>query len=199
MPWQTTRPSLLVRLRDAGDHRSWMEFDRCYGELIVRYGLRRGLQLTDAEDVRQDVLVSLAGALRTFEYSPERGRFRGYLGRIVHNAISRHATRPHRIRETLVGDDGLDRPAPPAERDSAWEDEWRNHHLRRALREVRRRFEPKSIEAFQMFLNGETTESVCEATGLSAEAAHKVKQRLRDRLRDVVRKQLDEEEGHRWT
>ncbi|MCA9752374.1 MAG: sigma-70 family RNA polymerase sigma factor, partial [Gemmatimonadetes bacterium] len=116
MIWHTTRPSLLLRLRDPSDRRSWAEFDARYGELIVRYCLRRGLQLADAEDVRQEVLVSLASALKTFEYSPERGRFRGYLGRAVRNAIFRQATRPYRVREALGGDEGLDRaPEAPAD------------------------------------------------------------------------------------
>src|SRR3954469_2676729 len=93
MDWTSTHPSLLERLRDAGDAAAWREFDRRYGELIVRYARARGLQQADAEDVRQAVLLSLSRSMPRFEYSPARGRFRHYLGRVVRNAVSRWGSR----------------------------------------------------------------------------------------------------------
>ena len=71
MAWQTTHPSLLLRVSDPQDQTAWAEFDQRYGELILRYCHRCGLQHSDAEDVRQIVLVSLVSALRNFEYQPK--------------------------------------------------------------------------------------------------------------------------------
>lgn len=198
MAWQTTRPSLLVRLRNPADDASWAEFDRRYGELILRYGLHKGLQLADAEDVRQEVLVSLSRAMRSFEYSPERGRFRSYLGRVVHNAVTRNATRPYRRRECLLEDERLmvDR-ADSRDPDEVWEREWVNHHLRLAMQVIRRTFDPRTIEAFDGFLAGDSTELVARKTGLSHAAANKAKQRIRNRIRELIAAQLaDEEEAH---
>ena len=59
MPWLTTRPSLLRRVRDPENAGAWVEFDRCYGELITRYARSRGLQASDAEDVDKDPIVPL--------------------------------------------------------------------------------------------------------------------------------------------
>ena len=56
-----TRASLLIRLRRPADEAAWREFDAAYSELIVRYCRRLGLQLADAEDVRQLVLTWLEG------------------------------------------------------------------------------------------------------------------------------------------
>ncbi|MCA9253978.1 MAG: sigma-70 family RNA polymerase sigma factor, partial [Phycisphaerales bacterium] len=75
----TTRASLLLRIRDPDDQRAWREFDGAYGELIVRYCRARGLQLVDAEDVRQLVMLNLSRSIPRFEYQPEVGRFRDYL------------------------------------------------------------------------------------------------------------------------
>ncbi len=72
MGLETTRPSLLRRLRDPQDHDAWREFDARYGELVLRYCLSRGLQHSDGEDVRQMVMLSLSRTLRSFEYSPRR-------------------------------------------------------------------------------------------------------------------------------
>ena len=79
---QTTRPSLLARVRDLDDHHAWVEFESRYRDLILGYCRRRGLQRSDAEDVRQMVMLNLAQASsRNFEYQPQRsGRFRDYIG-----------------------------------------------------------------------------------------------------------------------
>ncbi|MDA0666364.1 MAG: hypothetical protein O3A95_09370 [Planctomycetota bacterium] len=71
-----TRPSLLLRLRDASDEKAWNEFDDTYRGLILGYCRRRGLQHGDAEDVRQMVMMNLSKAAQgSFAYNPERGRF----------------------------------------------------------------------------------------------------------------------------
>lgn len=196
MAWDTTQPSLLERMGNPDDHDAWRRFDARYGSLIVRYGCRRGLELADAEDVRQIVLLNLVRAFRTFRYQPERGRFRSYLGRVVGNAIHRYRNRPHRSREVLeLSGELLTSRAAPDDRDEVWEEEWVDHHLRLALRTVERTFDPRSVEAFERLLAGESTADVAHALGLSVDAVHKVRQRVRERLRAVVADQVREEDG----
>src|SRR5262245_43365444 len=96
MGHDTTRPSLLSRVRDTGNRSAWRDFDDRYGALIVHYCRACGLQHSDAEDVRQVVMLNLARSLPNFRYSRERGRFRSYLGRVVRNAVSQHLSRPNR-------------------------------------------------------------------------------------------------------
>jgi RNA polymerase sigma-70 factor (ECF subfamily) len=185
---------LLVRVRDPADQAAWSEFDGRYGELIVRYCLSRGLQQSDAEDVRQAVLMSLASALRSFKYSPQRGRFRSYLGRVVRNAVIRFATRPNRTPLTL--DSGvLSLTGDDDGQDERWEQQWRLHHLRLAMRAVRRTSEAKSVEVFDRLLAGASVAQVAEEKQMTREAVHKIKQRVRDRLRQLVAEQMADEEG----
>ena len=92
---ELTQPSLLSRVRDGSDQAAWREFEAKYHELLLRYCRARGLQRSDAEDVRQIVMMNLAKFLRNFDYSPEKGGFRSYLGRVVRNSISRHFSRPN--------------------------------------------------------------------------------------------------------
>src|SRR5262245_51158989 len=84
-----TRPSLLVRLRDAGDSASWQTFVDLYGPVLYRYARRRGLQDADATDVAQEVLAEVARCIRAFEYQPERGRFRDWLGTVLCRRLAR--------------------------------------------------------------------------------------------------------------
>ena len=48
-----TRESLLIRLADAADAAAWDEFVAIYRPMILRLGLRKGLQATDADDLAQ--------------------------------------------------------------------------------------------------------------------------------------------------
>jgi len=191
MRWTTTQSSLLERLRAPGDEAAWRRFDALYGEVIVRYACRRGLDLADAEDIRQIVPLNLMGAMRTFRLQRERGRFRSYLGRVVGNAIVRYRSRASRHCEVLEPDLASIAPAVPGDAlDDAWEQEWRDHHLRRALATLRSTFDPRSMEIFERLLRGQSTEDVVNATQSSPAAIHKVRQRVRARLQILVRQQI---------
>jgi len=194
MPWTTTRPSLIGRLGDMDDHAAWREFDRRYGSLIVAYARRRGLDLADAEDLRQNVLISLSVTMRSFRLQPERGRFRSYLGRVVGNAVHRFRERPFRRSGVLELDERLLATLPdPGEPDEVWEREWRNHHLRLAMETVERTFDPTSVEMFRRLLAGEGTAHVAAELGTTTAAVYKAKQRIRRRLKEVIAEQLREE------
>ena len=73
MRYESTHPSLLTRVRDPADRVAWREFEARYGPLIVGYCRSLGLQLTDAEDVCQEVMLSLSHALPGFRYDQETG------------------------------------------------------------------------------------------------------------------------------
>ncbi len=193
MRWATTRSSIIARLKDPHDHDAWRTFDRLYGEVMVRYGMRRGLPLDDAQDVRQIVLLSLVHRMPRFEFLRDRGRFRSYLGRVVGNAIQRHRRRAHHAREWLAPDLALfERPAEAAA-DSVWDEEWSSHHLRRAMETLSRSARPRSIAIFERLLAGDSPENAARAAGASVESVYKLQQRYRARLSELVRRQIEEE------
>lgn len=198
MAHPTTQPTLLARLRDHADHAAWREFEERYRDLILRYCRRRGLQQSDAEDVRQMVLLNLAKQLKSFEYRPDRGRFRSYLGQVTRNAIHRYYRRPRPespgLEESVVSDLAEPSPGADEELDQVWEHEWMLHHYRIALASVRGSADPKSVEVFEHLLAGETTDDVAARFAMSRDAVHKVKQRMRNRLKDLVAQQVRDEE-----
>ena len=195
MGLETTQPSLLSRVRNPADDSAWREFDAKYRELILRYCRARGLQTSDAEDVRQIAMANLAKSLRSFEYKPARGRFRGYLGQVVRSAISHHFRRPDaqaRALDTGVlagveADDG-------GQADDLWEREWVRHHYRLAMQTVRAAFDPKSVQIFDRLLAGDDASQLASGFQTTTQAIHKVKQRIRDRLREVIADQIRQED-----
>jgi RNA polymerase sigma-70 factor (ECF subfamily) len=83
-----TRVSLLARLRgDSTDQQSWQEFVGRYAPRVYGWCRARGLQQADAEDVTQDVLITLARRMRSFGYDPSSS-FRAWLHRVTCNALS---------------------------------------------------------------------------------------------------------------
>ncbi|MBI1851487.1 MAG: sigma-70 family RNA polymerase sigma factor [Planctomycetes bacterium] len=193
-PNRNTRSSLLLRLRSRGDDRAWREFDASYRDLILRYCRRRGLQVADAEDVRQDVLSKLSRALPNFEYDRSKGRFRDYLGRVVANAIHSRRAGERGVAPSTTVDDAADVADPDDALSAAWEEEWVQCHFRRALQSLRASTEEKTLAIFEAILAGESYAAVAARFGTSEAAARKIKERLRDRLREEVVRQLADED-----
>lgn len=191
-----TRKSLLLRVRDPADEAAWREFADQYRELLERYCRVRGLQAADVDDVCQLAFVNLLRSLRSFEYDPARGRFRHFLGRIVRNAIHTHFSRPGRSNPALDTTILAAIPAEPGD-DDAWEQEWMDQHFRRAMRSVRESFDGRSVEVFDQLLAGAAVEDVARQRGMSDQAVYKIKQRVRDRLSELIAQQVSEEDGER--
>jgi RNA polymerase sigma factor (sigma-70 family) len=82
-----TRLSLLARVRDPGDGRSWDEFYAIYRPLIFGYLRSLGLKEHDANDVSHEVFCRLLAILPTFELDSRRGRFRTYLWRLTYTTL----------------------------------------------------------------------------------------------------------------
>jgi RNA polymerase sigma-70 factor (ECF subfamily) len=61
-----TRPSLIRRLRDSGDAEAWQEFVAIYQPLVYRLARGKGLQDADAQELVQDVMIAVSGAVENW-------------------------------------------------------------------------------------------------------------------------------------
>jgi RNA polymerase sigma-70 factor (ECF subfamily) len=101
-PWRT-HASLLIRIRNSADQEAWAEFHEHYA-LMIRRWCRHWFP-RELDDMVQEVFTRLAGCLRTFEYNPGEGRFRGYLKTVTNRLMSELKKRPSRIR--VIDDDEM--------------------------------------------------------------------------------------------
>jgi RNA polymerase sigma-70 factor (ECF subfamily) len=198
----STQLTLIARLQDPKDERAWKRFESRYRGLVLRFSVRQGLQPTDAEDVSQAVFAALLRTMPTFRLDPEKGRFRNYLFRVVRNEISRVRAKDARptgaaaalpLHDGVVsgGDAGRESGVDPSEK--AFEEEWINHHFRIAMAEIRRTFAPESVAMFERLMRGEPVESIAMDCKTTPQAVHKVKQRIRDRMKALVARQIADE------
>ena len=100
-----THPSLLAELKQSGTRQAaFARFCRLYQPGLVARCRGCGLQPSDAEDITQVILLRLWEALRSFTYDPEKGSFRGYLTRVVGNAVADHfRDRQRHLQPEAVG------------------------------------------------------------------------------------------------
>jgi RNA polymerase sigma-70 factor (ECF subfamily) len=145
----STRASLLARLRTGADVDSWRLFVDLYTPLIYRYSRMRGLQDADAEDVVQQVMKSIHGAIGRFEYDPGKGRFRHWLGTITFREIRRHRSRDRRPgKGTGLGGGDVALGQLAASEEGDWIDTFNAHILTAALARVRGGFDEATWQAF---------------------------------------------------
>lgn len=183
-----TRPSLLMHLRDPADGVAWRIFVATYAPLLYHWCIRKGLQDADAADVSQESLLQVARSIRTFEYQPQRGRFRDWLFLIVRRRLSRFREQQGRTvaagsaeAEQALGQADM----PPA--DSEWTAAFNAQVLRMALEQIRPEFEAATWKVFeQTWLAGQSAAEAAAQAGLSVQAAYVAKHRVLKRLQEEV-------------
>lgn len=186
-----TRPSLLLRIRDAGDSQAWGEFVTLYAPLIHGYGVRRGLQDADAADLAQDVLQNVARAIPSFAYDPAAGTFRGWLFQITRNQVFRKLRKNARV-PTATGDTGFSESlAQHADLSSDEEERWNREHEEQvfhwAAEKTEPEFKPDTWKAFwRVAVDGMSPAEVAESLEMSVGAVYVAKSRVTARLRDVI-------------
>lgn len=181
----STRPSLLLRMRNLNDRSAWETFIEIYGPLVYGYARRRGLQDADAAEVTQEVLTQVSQSIGSFDYQPQRGKFRSWLGAIARSKIcqlQRH--RKNAVQPT--GDDTLDDTAS-AGGDTLWDEQCKQHLLHLAMRRIRPRFEDDTWRAFELaWLNDEPAEEVARKLVCDVRSVYVAKSRVLKRLREEV-------------
>lgn len=196
-----TRVTLLARIRDGRDTDAWREFVQLYGPVVYRFARNRGLQDADAADLMQDVLRSVARNAHRMEYDPARGTFRGWLYTVTRNKIYNFLT-AQRNRPKGTGDsDAHERlDATPARDDgegpdAEWEKEYQRRLSARAMERVKDEFQPATWRAFwETAVEGKPAAEVGAGLKMTPGAVYVAKSRVLSRLRDEVRKMMDDEE-----
>jgi len=198
-----TRHSLLLRLIDASDVAAWDEFVALYEPLVYRLARRKGLQHADAQEVVQEVLLSVSRAVEDWDPDRRRGRFRDWLFRIARNLTINFLTRP-RHRPIGSGDSAVARWLE-AQTDSGGEDsalfdlEYRRAVFHRAAEAVRLVVRTTTWDAFWLTsIAARPIEEVAEQIGMSVGSVYIARSRVMTRLQNEVR-QFERDENNSET
>jgi RNA polymerase sigma-70 factor (ECF subfamily) len=190
-----TAVSLLERLRDAPDEKSWERLVAIYRPYVYHWLLRDPRLRNDAEDLTQEVLQVLVAEISSFEHRG-RGTFRQWLRQIVVNRILTFLKKRQQQTKALgiaAEECCLDQLSDP---DSALSLQWEREHdhyvLGRLLELVQPMFKPKTLAAFRKTaLENIEPAQVATELGMTVGAVLIAKSRVLSRLRAEVMGLID--------
>jgi RNA polymerase sigma-70 factor (ECF subfamily) len=175
-----------------------VEFVEIYEPLIARLARRNGLQQADVDDLTQEVLRTVAGAIAHWDPDPSRGSFRAWLFRITRNLIlNLLAARKRQTASYGTGDSNVvaileAHPAPESEETALFEAEYHRRVFAWAAERVRGQFHPTTWQAFwRTGVDGHDVRNVAQSLGLSPGAIYVARSRVMARLR----REIEEIEG----
>ncbi len=187
--------SLILKLQNWNDQRSWDEFYRTYHRLIYSVAIQSGLTEHEAWDVVQETVFSIAKQSRENIYNPAQGSFKAWLLSITRWRIKDQFRRRRRdnanIQATLEGESREFLHKLPSEQgetfERLWDREWRAHLTKAALARVRLKVSPLQFQIFDYHvIQGMSVEEVRRKLGVTASQVYLAKHRIGARLKDEI-------------
>jgi len=138
-----TRKSLIARLDNWEDQKTWDEFYQTYWKLIYSVALKSGLRSEEAFDCVQETILSIAKQSKKNMYDPEQGSFKTWLMNMTRWRINDQFRK--RKKDTAMSSQGeeeegrktaiIDRVEDPNGDilDRLWETEWKKNIADAAL------------------------------------------------------------------
>ncbi len=189
-----TRATLIQRLKNWQDQSSWQDFFDTYWHLIYGVALKRGLSQSEAQDVVQETMVSVAKHMPTFTYDPAIGSFKAWLlnmtrWRIADQLRKRQQVGVFQDSSNEAGDgvgmDEISNDTCPADLDRLWNDEWEKNLLEVAVAKARRRLDPKQYQIFDFYVNKEwKPERIAKALDISVNQVYLAKHRVTEVIKE---------------
>jgi RNA polymerase sigma factor (sigma-70 family) len=191
-----TRQSLVERLADWNDRKRWQQFFDSYWRLIHRAARNAGLTESEAQEVVQETLITVAKKIDRLKYDPALGSFKGWLLNITRWRIADQFRKRRRAGEqsTKTGRDEretvtIERIADPAgfDLDAAWDEEWRSNLLQAATARVKRKVSAKQYQIFDCYvLKQWPVQKVAKELRVSVAQVYLAKHRLSALLKKEV-------------
>ncbi|MBP6601700.1 MAG: sigma-70 family RNA polymerase sigma factor [Verrucomicrobiales bacterium] len=200
-----TRKSLIERLADWEDQRTWEEFYQTYWRLIYSVSIKAGLGRDEAFDVVQETVLTVAKQWKKGQvYDPTKGSFKTWLMNITRWRIADQfrgkLKNPAAMNQAggTPGGDGDLRRTGTIERiegengadllEQVWENEWRTNLTEVALDRVKKLVSPKQFQIFHANVIKEwDTEKVKKELGVSQSQVYLAKHRVGN----LVKKEIE--------
>ena len=156
-----TRKSLIARLDNWEDQKTWDEFYQTYWRLIYSVAVKAGLRSDEAFDCVQETVLSIAKQSKKKLYDPEQGSFKTWLMNMTRWRIN-DQFRKRKKDTAMVPSDwendrktaGIDRVEEPAGDvlSRLWNIEWKKNVADAALARVKAQVSPKQYQIFDCYV-----------------------------------------------
>ncbi len=193
-----TRESLLGRLKDWEDERSWRDFFETYWRLIYSTARKGGLSDAESQEVVQETVIVVAKQMKEFKYDPAVGSFKGWLKLVTRRRIADQYRKRKSQEVGLADEDTADAGTRAMDRfpdatagavDAAWEADWQQSLLDRAVEIVRTQISPRQYQIFDLYVLRQWPASrVAASLDISTAHVHLAKHRVQAQIRKEARR-----------
>ena len=185
-----TSPILINRLKNIVDQDAWNQFYDIYSPFILGFARRKGCSEALAQDVLQETMCQLLQYLCTFEYNPEKGRFRSYLLQVVTSRIRRlNSSKLPTVPYESEDDEKSMNYCDPSIKEP-WEEFdklWKNNLMIQAFERVQKRVEPLTWKSFELFvIDKRTADDVGKELNVKKNAVYQHKKRVVELLEHEI-------------
>jgi len=194
--FEATRMSLIERLADWEDQRSWDDFYRTYWRLIYGVSVKSGLSPDEGFDVVQETVLTVAKQWKKGQrFDPAKGSFKSWLMNITRWRIADQMRKKQRNPAAMNQSGGFGDPEEEARRTATidrlagedgaetlerlWENEWRYNLSEVAIERVKKQVSPKQFQIFHAYVIKEwDTARVKSELGVSQSQVYLAKHRV---------------------
>ena len=189
-----TSLSLLERIKGQ-DPAAWQRLVDLYKPLLLSWFRRYGVAGADADDLLQEVFLTVATNIADFRRQRPGDTFRGWLRVVARNQVRLHFRRQAHRAQAAGGSMAQIRlqelPDQDADDADAGDAQEASDLYGRALELIRSEFEDRTWRAFWLVtVESRAPDDVCRELGMAAgalrQAKYKVLRRLRAELGDVL-------------
>jgi len=143
------------------------------------------IQSSDAEDIVQNVLMRVVRY--GLDYDPDKGRFRGWLGKLLRQCIHNHVKTGKNVPRELAEDTA-------GKVDAGWTADFNAHVLKTAMDKIRNRYDGSQWKAFELtWIEAHKPSEVAKALEKSVTWVYKATCLIRQDLLQAVRDITDDE------
>ena len=194
LPQHPTLSSILLDGARQMDPSSWARLVTTFGPVVYGWCRAAGISESDAPDIVQDVFVTVARGIPSFQRQKPAGSFRSWLATITRSRLTDFLRKQSREPRAAGGSDALESQRqwvdPAADDiastvDSAVDVGAAKHAVeQQMLRDIAAEFENKTWQAFWLTtVDAKTAAEAARATGISVASVYQAKSRVLRRLR----------------
>lgn len=197
-----TRKSLIARLDNWEDQKTWDEFYQTYWRLIYAVAIRAGLRPEEAFDCVQETILSIAKQSKKKLYDPEQGSFKTWLMNMTRWRINDQFRKRKKDTAMTGGDWEDERKTAVIDRiedpngdvlSRLWDVEWKKNVADAALARVKAQVSPKQYQIFDFYVIRQwDAQKVQEKLNVSMAQVYLAKHRVGAVLKKELAKLEDE-------
>jgi RNA polymerase sigma factor (sigma-70 family) len=189
-----TNATLLQRVKNQYDDRSWDEFNEYYRPYI--FMIAKGLKIRhhDAVEISQMIMIKLWENLPDYDYDPNKGCFRSWLRRVATNSVYNYVGSKAYKQQSLNAMEETHVPISSKESfteseiEKLIDSEWETYIALMAWENIKSEFNANVQEVYNQLVREIECETIAENIGIKRNTVYIYRKRIQEKLFKEIRR-----------